>query len=95
MKATFFLPPPHLSPIPPFHPIKSEWQGLRTILWLPHNLLLPLRGLERAVPLVKETLGRCCPLLGDMQKKDPKEQEFPPLSVILTVDQIYSPVLWE
>lgn len=38
---------------------------------------------------MKETLGRCCPLLGDMQKKDPKEQEFPPLSTsVLAVDAV-------
>ena len=43
---------------------------------------------------MKETLGRCCPLLGNMQRKDPKEQELPPSSVILTVNKRHCSVLW-
>lgn len=70
VKASFFQPPPYLSPTSA--PNESEWQRPRTTLWLSLNLLFLLTVLERVIPLDERNLREMLPSSGKHAKERPQ-----------------------
>lgn len=74
--------PPFSNPHPSFLsflPKDSEWQGRKTILWPPLNLLFLLRVLQRVIPRDERNLREMLPSSGRHAKERPQRAGIPSL----------------